>query len=133
MRGLLRGPYWAVSRDPGKRRRSTVRIIGVISDTHGLLRPEALAALEGSELILHAGDVGDLRILDELARIAPVHAVYGNTDWGEVRGRLPRTVEWIWGPRTGRWLPTRWGPSPTSTTATGSWSWTRLPPGLRLW
>ncbi|MHB1191873.1 MAG: metallophosphoesterase family protein [Longimicrobiales bacterium] len=82
-----------MSRDPGKRRRRTVRIIGVISDTHGLLRPEAVAALEGSELILHAGDVGDLRILDELGRIAPVHAVYGNTDWGEVRGRLPRTVE----------------------------------------
>ena len=70
-----------------------MRIIGVISDTHGLLRPEALAALEGSELILHAGDVGDVRILDALERIAPVHAVYGNTDWGEVRQRLPRTVE----------------------------------------
>lgn len=70
-----------------------MRIIGVISDTHGLLRPETLAALEGSELILHAGDLGDLRILDELGRIAPVHAVYGNTDWGEVRQRLPRTVE----------------------------------------
>ena len=70
-----------------------MRIIGVISDTHGLLRPEALAALEGSELILHAGDVGDLRILHELGRIAPVHAVHGNTDWGELRGRLPRTVE----------------------------------------
>lgn len=70
-----------------------MRIIGVISDTHGLLRPEAVAALEGSELILHAGDVGDLRILDELGRIAPVHAVHGNTDGSEVRGRLPRTVE----------------------------------------
>ena len=70
-----------------------MRIIGVISDTHGLLRPEAVAALEGSELILHAGDVGDLRILDELGRIAPVHAVHGNTDWGEARARLPRTVE----------------------------------------
>ena len=54
--------------------------------------PEALAALEGSELILHAGDVGDVRILDELGRIAPVHAVHGNTDWGEVRQRLPRTA-----------------------------------------
>jgi len=70
-----------------------VRIIGVISDTHGLLRPEAVAALEGSELILHAGDVGDLRILDELGHLAPVHAVHGNTDWGEVRERLPRTME----------------------------------------
>lgn len=66
-----------------------MRIIGVI---HGLLRPEALAALEGSALILHAGDVGDARILDTLARIAPVHAVHGNTDHGELRARLPRTV-----------------------------------------
>ena len=70
-----------------------MRTIGVISDTHGLLRPEALAALEGSTLILHAGDVGDARILDALARIAPVHAVRGNTDYGELRARLPRTVE----------------------------------------
>lgn len=68
-----------------------MRTIGVISDTHGLLRPEALAALEGSALILHAGDVGHLGILDALARIAPVHAVYGNTDFGEVRLGLPRT------------------------------------------
>ncbi len=68
-----------------------MRVIGVISDTHGLLRSEALAALEGSALILHAGDVGRLSILDELARIAPVHAVYGNTDFGEVRRALPRT------------------------------------------
>ncbi|MDP2957504.1 MAG: metallophosphoesterase family protein [Longimicrobiales bacterium] len=69
-----------------------MRTIGVISDTHGLLRPEALAALQGSALILHAGDVGDARILDTLARIAPVHAVHGNTDYGELRARLPRTV-----------------------------------------
>lgn len=69
-----------------------MRTVGVISDTHGLLRPEALAALEGSALILHAGDVGDARILDTLARIAPVHAVHGNTDQGELRARLPRTV-----------------------------------------
>jgi hypothetical protein len=68
-----------------------VRTIGVISDTHGLLRPEALAALDGSALILHAGDVGQLGILEELARIAPVHAVFGNTDFGEVRRALPRT------------------------------------------
>ncbi len=69
-----------------------MRTIGVISDTHGLLRPEALAALEGSALILHAGDVGDPRILDDLAKIAPVHAVRGNTDGGELRDRLPRSV-----------------------------------------
>lgn len=69
-----------------------MRLIGVISDTHGLLRPEAETALAGSQLILHAGDVGDSRILDALARIAPVHAVYGNTDHGEVRARLPRSA-----------------------------------------
>jgi len=56
--------------------------IGVISDTHGLLRPEAVAALQGCERILHAGDVGDRSILDELRRIAPVTAVRGNTDRG---------------------------------------------------
>ena len=69
-----------------------MRIIGIISDTHGLLRPEAEAALRGSQLILHAGDVGDPRILEVLSRIAPVHAVFGNTDYGEVRSRLPRTT-----------------------------------------
>jgi len=69
-----------------------VRTIGIISDTHGLLRPEALAALEGSDLILHAGDVGDLDFIEQLGRIAPVHAVYGNTDWGEIRGALPGEV-----------------------------------------
>ncbi len=66
-----------------------MRTIGIISDTHGLLRPEALEALEGSDLILHAGDVGDLDFIELLERIAPVHAVYGNTDWGEIRGALP--------------------------------------------
>ena len=56
------------------------RTIGVISDTHGLLRPDVHEALAGVELILHAGDVGGDDILDELSLIAPVHAVYGNTD-----------------------------------------------------
>lgn len=69
-----------------------MRIIGVISDTHGLLRPEAVAALEGSALILHAGDVGDVRILERLEEIAPVHAVRGNTDGGELRKMLPATA-----------------------------------------
>jgi len=55
------------------------RVVGLISDTHGLLRPEVFTALAGVDLILHAGDVGD-DVLDELALIAPVHAVYGNTD-----------------------------------------------------
>jgi hypothetical protein len=55
-------------------------VIGLISDTHGLLRPSVHAALAGVSLILHAGDVGGDEILDELALIAPVEAVYGNTD-----------------------------------------------------
>ncbi|MGZ8242948.1 metallophosphoesterase family protein [Methylomagnum sp.] len=57
-------------------------IIGVISETHGLLRPEALAALRGSDLILHAGDVGKPEVLDGLREIAPVVAVRGNVDAG---------------------------------------------------
>jgi putative phosphoesterase len=56
------------------------RIIGLISDTHGMLRPDVHTALAGVELILHAGDVGGDDILDELELIAPVRAVYGNTD-----------------------------------------------------
>jgi uncharacterized protein len=67
----------------------TEHFIGVISDTHGLLRPEALKALEGVELIIHAGDIGDPRILDKLARLAPVYAVRGNTDRGDWAADLP--------------------------------------------
>ncbi|HUQ80715.1 MAG TPA: metallophosphoesterase family protein [Gemmatimonadaceae bacterium] len=55
-------------------------VLGIISDTHGLLRPDVHTALAGVELILHAGDVGGDDILDELSLIAPVRAVYGNTD-----------------------------------------------------
>ena len=55
-------------------------ILGIVSDTHGLLRPEVFPALQGVELILHAGDVGGQGVLDELSAIAPVQAVYGNTD-----------------------------------------------------
>jgi putative phosphoesterase len=65
-------------------------LIGLISDTHGLLRPKALEALEGVELILHAGDVGD-GILVELKSIAPVKAVRGNTD--PESPDLPMSVE----------------------------------------
>src|ERR1039457_1783904 len=70
-------------------------VIGVISDTHGLLRPEAVQALQGSELIIHAGDVGKPEILDELARTAPVVAIRGNVDHGIWAQGLPqtRTVE----------------------------------------
>ena len=66
-------------------------VIGVISDTHGLLRPEALAALAGVQHILHAGDVGDAEILDALREIAPVTAIRGNVDlWGAC-AELPAT------------------------------------------
>ena len=69
----------------------TEHLIGVISDTHGLLRPEAVKALEGVELIIHAGDIGDPRILRDLERLAPVHAVRGNTDRGDWAADLPHT------------------------------------------
>jgi len=67
-------------------------VVGLISDTHGLLRPEVHAALAGVEVILHAGDVGGDDILDELQLIAPVHAVYGNTD-PPGQSRLAEAIE----------------------------------------
>lgn len=67
-------------------------VIGVISDTHGLLRPEALAVLAGSQLIIHAGDVGDAAILERLRQIAPVHAVRGNVDVEPWARELPETA-----------------------------------------
>ncbi len=66
-------------------------MIGVISDTHGLLRPEAVEALRGSEHIIHAGDVGDPAILEELKKIAQVTAVRGNVDKGAWARKLPET------------------------------------------
>jgi len=66
-------------------------IIGVISDTHGLLRPEALDALQGSNYIIHAGDIGDPQILHQLAAIAPVTAVRGNVDHGACAQKIPAT------------------------------------------
>lgn len=65
--------------------------VGVISDTHGLLRPEATAALAGVDHILHAGDVGDPAILDALAAIAPLTAIRGNIDRTGVCAALPTT------------------------------------------
>ena len=65
--------------------------IGVISDTHGLLRTEAIEALAGSELIIHAGDVGDSDILETLETIAPVHVVRGNVDREPWTQRFPMT------------------------------------------
>ncbi len=69
--------------------------IGVISDTHGLVRPQALGALRGSDLIIHAGDVGAPEVLERLRALAPVAAVRGNVDRGAWADELPeeRTVE----------------------------------------
>lgn len=67
-------------------------MIGLISDTHGLLRPNALAALQGSDLIIHAGDVGESTILEQLGTIAPVVAVRGNIDTAPWAARLQMTA-----------------------------------------
>jgi len=67
------------------------KTIGLISDTHGLLRPEALRALKGSDLIIHAGDVGDPEILKSLKTLAPVFAVRGNVDTEPWALALPET------------------------------------------
>ena len=66
-------------------------LIGVISDTHGLIRPDALRVLAGSDAILHAGDIGSQAVLDELEGIAPVFPVRGNIDEGKWGQSLPRT------------------------------------------
>ena len=71
---------------------NTVKRIGLISDTHGLLRKEAVEALRGSELIIHAGDVGKPEILEELRKIAPVVAVRGNVDTEPWAQALPETA-----------------------------------------
>ncbi|MBV9678239.1 MAG: metallophosphoesterase family protein [Acidobacteriaceae bacterium] len=68
------------------------RLIGIISDTHGLLRPEALHALRPSELIIHAGDVGSADVLERLEQIAPVVAVRGNVDIAAWADKLPMTA-----------------------------------------
>ncbi len=95
----------------------TEPLIGVISDTHGLLRPQAVQALEGVELIIHAGDIGDPKILRALERIAPVHAVRGNTDRGDWAADLPHTRVVEVG-----------ASSSTSSTNSSAWTWTPPPP-----
>lgn len=66
-------------------------MVGVISDTHGLLRPEVIEKLQGVDHILHAGDVGEIGILKELRKIAPVTAIRGNVDTGAGWAELPAT------------------------------------------
>jgi hypothetical protein len=65
--------------------------VGVISDTHGLMRPQALAALQGSDLIIHAGDVGSADVIKQLSGIAPTHMVRGNIDNADWAANLPMT------------------------------------------
>jgi len=96
----------------------TRKLLGVISDTHGLVRPQALDALAGVELILHAGDIGNQQVLDTLKQIAPVVAVRGNNDrrLGNIdihaarrqrdrhqsgRRRVSRRSQWPFAPRVG--------------------------------
>jgi putative phosphoesterase len=67
-------------------------LVGVISDTHGLLRPQALDALRGSDLIIHAGDVGRPELLAPLRALAPLHVVRGNVDYGDWAAALPTTA-----------------------------------------
>jgi uncharacterized protein len=69
-----------------------VASVGLISDTHGLMRPETLIALHGSDLIIHAGDVGSLEIMEQLRAVAPVVAVRGNIDKGVWASTLPVTT-----------------------------------------
>jgi putative phosphoesterase len=66
-------------------------VVGVISDTHGLIRPQAIAALVGADLIIHAGDVGTPEVIDRLGGLAPVFAVRGNVDTADWAARLPLT------------------------------------------
>ena len=66
-------------------------IAGVISDTHGLLRPEAIDALRGCDIIIHAGDVGKPEVIEQLGGVAPTFAVRGNIDKGNWAARLPMT------------------------------------------
>src|SRR5262245_2835435 len=73
------------------RSRDKQQIVGVISDTHGLLRPEVLDVFRGVSLILHAGDIGNPEVLEELRGLAPVMAIRGNNDIGEWARRIPET------------------------------------------
>ena len=71
------------------RRERRVKKVGVISDTHGLLRLEAITALQGSDFIIHAGDIGKPEIIESLSEIAPVTVVHGNIDKGELKDLYP--------------------------------------------
>ncbi len=67
--------------------------IGIISDTHGLLRPEAVAALKGCDRIIHAGDIGKAEVFDALRELAPLDAIRGNVDSGEWAADIPERLD----------------------------------------
>lgn len=75
-----------------KKPRQTGRLIGVISDTHGLMRPEALGALAGADLIIHAGDIGKPAVVAALQSVAKVIAIRGNNDRGPWARKFPETA-----------------------------------------
>jgi uncharacterized protein len=75
----------------GPKKKSTLRVVGLISDTHGLVRPEALKALQGVDLVIHAGDIGKPEVLDALKAISPLVAIKGNNDIGPWAKPLPDT------------------------------------------
>ena len=76
-------------RRDGRERQEGQKVIGLISDTHGLLRPEAVKALAGADLILHAGDIGTSEVLERLRSFGPVVAVRGNNDTGDWARAIP--------------------------------------------
>lgn len=84
---------WAGNVERRRMIRTVAVLVGIISDTHGLLRPEAMAALAEMELIIHAGDTGTPSILESLSAIAPVYAVRGNIDTGDWARTLPESRE----------------------------------------
>jgi uncharacterized protein len=82
---------WKIIDMPKRPQPRTAHVLGVISDTHGLMRPEAVNALEGADMIIHAGDIGMPEVLETLHAIAPVVAVRGNNDTGDWAHILPET------------------------------------------
>jgi len=78
--------------DPGGSAVAANVLVGVISDTHGLMRPEAIAALRGADLIIHAGDVGKPEVIDPLRAVAPLFLIRGNVDTQPWAAKLPETL-----------------------------------------
>ena len=87
-----RTSYGRTPQRPATRSRGAEHLVGVISDTHGLVRPQALDALRGSERIIHAGDIGSRAVLEALAAIAPLTAIRGNNDRDAWARDLPDTA-----------------------------------------